>query len=96
MQVNTNGVLTFRNPDPFSLFIPRPFPLDSPSHIIALYWDVHGSAGSIYYRISENGLFLDEVGTNISDAFSTTFMPSSLFIATWDGVPRFSSFFPVS
>ena len=40
----------------------------------------------IYYRFSVDPSLLEEVGGNISDAFGTSFIPSQLFVATWDRV----------
>ena len=89
MQVNVNGVVSFR--DPFSVFSGAPFPIVNNRPLLALYWDDHDATeqGEIFYRTSQDQCLINEVGTNISDAFSTDFTPSSLFIATWDGVPRF-------
>ena len=87
MQVNTNGPLSFRSP--FTDFSPRPFPLISENDIlIAPFWDdiFIIRAGEIYYRFSVDPSLLEEVGGNISDAFSTSFIPSQLFVATWDRV----------
>ena len=86
MQVNVNGVVSLG--DNFNDFSAEPFPIDN-DHLIALYWDDHvitPQQGDIFYRTSQDPFLINEVGKNISDAFSTSFTPSSLFIATWDRV----------
>ena len=92
IQVNANGVLSFRTP--FNDFTPEPFPLGfsgSDDVVLAMYWADHDvrQAGNIFYRASTNFFHLNEVGRNISRVFSAEFEPTSLFIATWDGVPSF-------
>ena len=92
LQVNANGVLSFRGP--FSSFFPNPFPVFSVP-LIAPFWADHDLrfSGDLFYRYSTEQSLLDEVGSNISDAFQVSFRPSVLFIATWSGVPPFSGVF---
>lgn len=90
-QVTAIGILSIRQT--FGSFIPRSFPLNNIDHVlIALYWDVHDlrNQGQILYRVSQDQPLLQEVGTNISQAFSTSFTPTRLFIATFDEVLRLS------
>lgn len=91
LQVNTNGVLSFRSP--FFDFVPRPFPLSTNEILIAPFWDDFNvlQGGQILFRQSNDGDLLTQVGTAISDAFMWEFSPTLLFIATWDGVPGFAT-----
>lgn len=84
LQVNTNGILSFRN----SFTSPlqqQTFPLGS-GVLIAPFWDNIDIliAGQILYRFSNNITLLEEVGSSINDG--SGFSPSLLFIATWDRV----------
>lgn len=45
----------------------------------------------IVFRTADDEALLAEVGSSVNDAFDVDFSPTSLFIATWDGVPRFGS-----
>ena len=84
-------MLSFRSS--FSDFTPENFPIGSvqTTPVIALYWDDHDvrNQGEIFYRTSEDMPLINEVGYKISEAFSTMFTPTTLFIATWDGVRQF-------
>ncbi len=82
MQVNSNGVLSFRNP--FSSSYSMSFPIEG-DILIAPFWD-NIQSGEIYYRFTDNETLLDEVATCINDAFDGTFSPDFLFIATWNQV----------
>ena len=88
MQVNIDGVLSFG--DPFRHFSPELFPLSNHEDdvLIAPFWDdiETRDTGDIYFRFSEEEPLINQIGKNISDAFKVSFTPSSLFIATWDGV----------
>ena len=94
-QVNTDGVLTFAAPLPG--LTPAPFPLPPPtsfgdiSVMIAPFWADHDNtnAGKIFYRFSDDEDLLEEVATNITNAFArhNKLEPTLLFIATWDSVP---------
>ena len=90
-QVNANGVLSFGGP--FSAHTPRPFPL-FPDRLIAPFWndiDIR-TAGSIFYRFTDDEGLLNQVGSSIRNAYSSIFSPTLLFIATWDAVARFGGF----
>ena len=84
----------------FTDFTPEPFPLSTfrDDIVIALYWDDHDvrQNGAIYSRVTDNFFLLSEVGSKISEAFSTNFRPTSLFIATWEEIQRFFGGTPVS
>ena len=91
LQVNANGVLSFRNL--FSDHTPETFPLDSEQGdlIIAPFWynvDIR-LAGQVFYRQTSSPTFLHRVGVNISRAFDTDFSPQLLFIATWSGITKY-------
>ena len=91
MQVNTYGVISITYP--YMSFGARPFPLMYDlSQIIAPFWANHDvtNQGRVLYRCTEDASFLNRVGTRISAAFNTSFSPSFLLIATWDGVSEHS------
>jgi len=91
VQVNTNGDISFRSS--FTSFIPRPFPSAFPP-LIAPYWADFNSVrgGTISYRQTSNSTLLQRVRGQIQEFFPSTgnFIPTDLFIATWDQVPGFS------
>lgn len=89
IQVNANGVISFRNS--FDDFIPNPFPLTSVDILIAPFWDDHDVRieGRILYRFSEEASLLEEVGASVNASFGLSFTPTLLFIATWEGVAQF-------
>ena len=90
IQVNANGVLSFGNT--FSSASPEDFPFVSALPLIAPFWADFSTQtsqrGDILYRICNNASELAQAGTFISDQFAISFTPTSLFIATWDQVPR--------
>ena len=90
LQVNTNGVLSFRNP--FFNFVPNPFPLNTNNVLIAPFWDDFDLrlGGQILFRETNDESLLDTVGALINEIFMWEFTPTLLFIATWDGVPGFA------
>ena len=67
---------------------PTPFPFRSDSPMIAAYWaDVDTTnRGTVYYRETRDGVFLDAARDEIRAVYGETFTPTSLFIATWDSV----------
>ena len=89
LQVNTNGVLSFRFP--FLDFLPRPFPLDSGEVLIAPFWDDFDlrQGGQILFRQTSDENLLSTVGVMINETLMCNFSPTTLFIATWNGVPGF-------
>lgn len=91
LQVNTNGVLSFRSP--FFDFSPDPFPLFDNDVLIAPFWDDINvnQGGQILFRLSEDQSLLNAVGSTINAAFNSGFSPGLLVIATWVAVPEFGS-----
>jgi len=91
VQVNTNGDISFRSR--FFDFIPRPFPLPYPRPLIAPYWADFDSrlGGTISYRQTSHSTLLQRVRGQIQEFFPSAgdFIPTDLFIATWDQVPAF-------
>lgn len=86
-QVNTNGILSFRNS--YTEYVQRPFSLITDLALIAPFWgDVDiVFFGSIYYRISINGtefLKLQEIITTIFGV--TRFETGELVVATYHRV----------
>ena len=74
----------------FSDFTPETFPLDlgRDDLVIAPFWDDvdFRIAGQVLYRQTNSPDLLNQVGTNISNVFNTSFSPVLLFIATWNEV----------
>lgn len=90
MQVNTNGILSFRFS--FLSFFPRRFPFFS-SPLIAPYWDGFDlrRGGNIFYRQTSNTTLLERVRDQLQEFPSANnFSPAILFIATWDQVRGFA------
>ena len=91
--MNSNGILSFQTS--FTTFTTSPFP-EATNILIAPFWDDFnpatntGGPNDIFYRISTDLDLLAQAGTFISDQFGISFTPTSLFIATWDQVPRSS------
>ena len=94
MQVNTNGILSFR----FSFSTPftRRFPFFS-APLIAPYWDNFDlrRGGNLFYRQTFNATLLDRVRVQLQELFPSVnnFSPTKLFIATWDRVHGFAQSF---
>ena len=89
LQVNTNGVISFR----FQFFeiFPLPLPLFTNDILIAPFWDVIDTfqGGQVLFRQTNNEDLLTQVGTTINDTFMVDFSPTSLLIVTWNSVPGF-------
>ena len=95
LQVNNNGVISFTTT--VSQYTSSPFPLSGNLQLVAPYWgdvDTRGT-GTVWYReITDMGSpLLANVSDLIRSAFvgQQTFVPTSLFIATWDHVGYFIS-----
>ena len=94
-QVNTNGVLSFR--DGFTQFTSQRFPLSNGRSLIAPFWDdvdirtSVGRFGDIYYRLTFNTTLLERARDEVRELFPSpgSFTPTQLVIATWDRVARF-------
>ena len=102
MQVNNNGDISFNRQ--LGVFTPLPFPLNDSNvdlQIIAPYWaDVDTSAsdtvrepGSVWYRETTDPELLERAQKSVRSSFINhkTFVPTYLFIATWDQVGYYSS-----
>ena len=91
MQVNNNGVISFQRA--VSQFTPDSFPLSGDLELIAPYWadvDTRG-AGTVWYRETDDAVLRARAADDVRVAFisQSTFLPTQLFIATWDGVGYF-------
>ena len=94
MQVNTNGILSFRST--FTTSFIRTFPFFSPP-LIAPYWDNFdlSRGGNLFYRQTSNTTLLQRVQDLLQESLpsASSFFPTTLFIATWDRVQgRFQGF----
>ena len=94
--MNSNGILSFNTPFT-SCCPPRDFPMVSPP-LIAPFWldfDLTGTNESgIYYRQTNDSIYLEFIHTllmNASIGGLVNFLPTQLFIATWDKVPQYQS-----
>ena len=91
MQVNTNGIVSFRLS--FTDFAPRSFPLNNFVPLIVPFWDDVNiqNFGSIFHRVTSNATLLQRARDQLQELFpsSGNFTPNTLFIATWDGVAQF-------
>lgn len=90
LQVNSNGVLSFRRP--FTATETTPFPLSSDDILIAPFWDNIDieAAGQVLFRITNDLSLRTEIGGVINGLFVTNFLPDSVFVATWDQVAQFN------
>ena len=91
-QVINNGGISFI--EQVSAFTPEPFPLERLLPLIAVYWaDVDTSSSTtsgntVWYRETADPSLLERAKIDI--AFFGNFVPTYLFIATWDHVGYFS------
>ena len=90
MQVNNNGLISFINPVTF--VSPVSLPLDNSNEdifeLIAPFWsdvDTRGT-GTVYYRQTYSPILLAIAAYEIQTNFEEDFVPSLLFVATWDRV----------
>ncbi len=88
MQVNSNGLLSFRTPFNSS---PLTLPLSTDNIVIASFWDDVGDLGQIYTRSTTEAIILNNIQSFISTAFQISSSLTSLFIVTWEGVPESGS-----
>ena len=95
--MNTNGILSFRSQ--YLQYFPEMFP-STGLPLIAPFWiDIDITRfGNIYYRITSNATLLQRARDQLQELFrpSAIFIPSTLFIATWDQVAEFVPFFRVA
>ena len=96
--MNTNGVISFSTP--LSTFTPASFPIpasESSRQLIAPFWaDVDIStpqSGNVFYRETSDPQLLSRAGSDIlrdprlfPEVDFSTFLPTSIFVATWDHV----------
>ena len=87
-QVNTNGIISFQLG--FRFAIPQRFPLNNFIPLIAPFWNFVDIRrfGNIFYRETSNAALLQRARDQLQELFpsSGNFTPTTLFIATWDGV----------
>ena len=100
--MNTNGVISFTTP--VSTFTPLPFPLEGSLQLIAPYWadvDIRPSgSGNVWYRETSDPELIARARSDIMrdpllfpEVDFSTFLPTSIFIATWDHVGYFNQNF---
>ena len=92
-QVNENGIISFTAP--VSQFTPDPFPLSGDLTLIAPFWadvDARGT-GTIWHKEANDPQLLARARDEIQAAFvdQNSFVPTQLFIATWDDVGYFNN-----
>ena len=95
LQVNNNGAISFDAPE--SAFTPSPFPLSGDLQMIAVYWadvDTRNETitNAVWYRMSTDLTLLRRARQQIREAFvhQSRFIPTFLFIATWEEVGYFN------
>ena len=92
-QVNTNGIISFQLP--FTEYTPQRFPLNNFQYIplIAPFWDDVDirRSGNIFFRQTSNATLLQRARDQLRELFPSSgiFIPTRLFIATWDRVPPY-------
>jgi len=88
VQVNNNGIISFANS--FGQFNPSRFPRNFTDALIAPYWadadTSENGSGTVFYRETTNPTLLQRASREIQDGLSMSFLPSHLFIATWDSI----------
>ena len=89
MQVSTNGVVSFGAN--FTDYDSRPFPLSTSDILIAPFWDDSNveNGGQVLFRLSDSQTLLNKVGSTINDTLEFDFIPTMLFIVTWNGIPEY-------
>ena len=87
-QVNTNGIISFQLR--FTEYIPRRFPLNNHIPLIAPFWDDVDitRSGNIFFRQTSNAIPLQRARDQLQELFPSSgiFIPTTMFIATWDRV----------
>ena len=95
--MNTNGVVSLREPFTSTSSSGSNFDSVSSPPIIAPFWDDINinNGGVIYYRQDFSSLAADLVRQEVSSQYPEvgSFYPSLVFVATWDRVAAFSSDF---
>ena len=74
----------------YTEFMSQVFPIAN-RMLIAPFWDDSNNEdeGQIYYRLSTDQSLIDQVSTQIGDAFEVNFIPQSVFVTTWYTLPNF-------
>ena len=87
-QVNTNGIISFQLR--FTKFRSRRFPLNNFIPLIAPFWDDVDitRSGNIFFRQTSNATLLQRARDQLQKLFPSSgiFIPTTMFIATWDRV----------
>ena len=94
LQVNTNGVVSFASP--VTSFEAEPFPLNTTAMLTPFWGDIDtrgAGAGRIWYRQTSDAAFLSQARADVLAVYPTftSFNPTKLLIATWDGVGHYDS-----
>lgn len=85
VQVNSNGVLSFRRN--FTSSTLTSLPISDAVLMAPFLSDIDlAFGGRIFYRFTLDPSSLSQVAMKINDAFSEEFFPVLVFIATWDRV----------
>ena len=94
-QVNTNGVVSLREPFTSTSSSGSNFDSVSSPPVIAPFWDDINinNGGVVYYRQDFSSFAADLVRQEVSSQYPEvgSFYPSLLFVATWDRVAAFNS-----
>ena len=98
-QINTNGVLSFQSP--FIQSVSQGFSLSEVNDtLIVPFWDNLGigRSGNIFYRVTNDTTLLQRARDQLQELFpsSGSFIPTTLFIATWDRVAGYEGATQVS
>ena len=97
LQVNNNGDVSFN--EPFSYYLPEPFPTQWGIPIIAPFWADSDTqcegAGDVFYRETFTDSIRAKVANEIQSSLflSSVFYPSSVVIVTWYRIKHFYCFF---
>lgn len=94
LQVNTNGVVSFGEPE--DGFISEPFPIDGTALLTPFWGDVDTrglESGTICYLLTSDPALLSRARDDVLAVSPTYtfFNPTQLLIATWDHVAHFDS-----
>lgn len=68
---------------------PSPFPYKATAPMIAAFWadaSTESTNGTVYYRETQDSMYLDAVSNEIRDAYGGSFTATSVVIVTWDEV----------
>ena len=90
--MHENGLLSFGSAVPG--YFTTPFPISGPAVIAPFFTDIETGLlgpGEVYYRKTSDAVLLANAASEIQKGFQDfgDFEPTSLFIATWNGVGYF-------